>query len=475
MDSFRRQTIVGTRNGRKRHLGGLLLIFLFTSGLFGLAFPDTAASDLVKAWAKGYGGGTYPNSKAEAIAVDGQGNVYVTGVVGYYSDYYHHYDFGTVKYNPDGKLLWASRYNGPDYGYDAAVALAVDGQGNVHVTGYSWGDETGWDYATVKYDPDGSQLWARRYSRAGKRDDVPAAMVLDGQGNVYVTGTSDGGGSKTDYLTIKYSPDGEELWVRRFNGPAHGWDGATAMALDSGGNIYVTGYSEGAGTNYDYATIKYSPDGRTLWVRRYNGPANGGDRAAAIALDGLDQVLVTGYSWGGDSGRDYATIKYSPDGRRLWVRRYNGPAHGWDEAVAVAADGQGNVIVTGTSKDSGLEWDYSYATVKYSPDGRRLWVKRSHGPDFFYDQARALGVDGDGNVYVTGCSWGHAGTGNDCLTVQYGPDGQKLWEGRFEGWHSRDNENPAALAVDGQGNLYLTGSSTAEYTGYFTIKYRQAP
>jgi hypothetical protein len=145
--------MVGTGNGRKRHLGGLPLIFLFGVVLFCLAFPATAADGLVKAWAKIYKGGTYPYNEAKAIAVDGQGNVYVTG--------------------------------------------------------FSWGDETGWDYATVKYGPDGQRLWVRRYHEtADYAQAEPSAIVVDALGNIYVTGSAylwtEGVGGNYDFLTIKY-------------------------------------------------------------------------------------------------------------------------------------------------------------------------------------------------------------------------------------------------------------------------------
>ena len=112
------------------------------------------------------------------------------------------------------------------------------------------------------------KAWVARYEGDGAN-----AMAVDDSGNVYVTGVS----APADYATIKYDPDGNELWVARYDGPASSYDEALAMAVDGWGNVYVAGKSDGIGTNQDYATIKYDPDGNELWVARYDGPANGYD------------------------------------------------------------------------------------------------------------------------------------------------------------------------------------------------------
>ena len=78
----------------------------------------------------------------------------------------------------------------------------------------------------------------------------------------------------------------------------------------------------------DYATIKYSSAGVPLWTNRYNGPGNGDDYATAVAVDGSNNVIVTGYSTGSAGDLDYATIKYSSAGVPLWTNRYNGPGNG---------------------------------------------------------------------------------------------------------------------------------------------------
>jgi hypothetical protein len=258
---------------------------------------------------------------------------------------------------------WVRRYDGPVNGYDDAYAIAVDGSGNVYVTGRSPGSGTSGDYATIKYYPDGDTAWLRRYDGPENSYDEANAIAVDGSVNVYVTGESYGSGTYSDYATIKYYPNGDTAWVRRYNGPANLDDHALAIAVDGSSNVYVTGRSEGSGTDKDYATIKYYPNGDTAWVRRYNGPGNASDFAWDIAVDSSGNVYVTGYSYGSGTYDDYATIKYYPDGDTAWVERYNGPGNSSDDASAIAVDGSGNVYVTGRSE--GSETYLDYATIKY--------------------------------------------------------------------------------------------------------------
>ncbi len=287
-------------------------------------------------------------------------------------------DFATIKYDSAGHELWVSRYDGAK-SVDNARFIAIDPAGNVYVTGVSFGSND--DIATVKYDSFGNELWTHRYTGPGPvvGTDYPSAIAVDPSGNVYVTGRSLSSTGQ-DYVTIKYGADsfGTELWVKRYNGPANGEDLATDMAIDPSGNVYVTGQSVGNGTQSDYVTIKYDPDGNQVWgegeagVRRYNGPANGVDIANAIAIDSTGNAYVTGQSDSPDTGADYATIGYKPDGSLLWpgegVIRYSGPAVN-DIARLIAVDRSGDVYVAGVSQGIGTADDI--ATIRYagaSPD-----------------------------------------------------------------------------------------------------------
>ena len=242
------------------------------------------------------------------MAVSANGRVFVTGRS---KNTGSGYDYATIAYSASGALLWANFYDGPSSGDDYARAIAADASGNVFVTGYSTNTVGGYDYATVGYSNTGVPLWTNRYNAPANGNDYAQALVVDGSGNVFVTGYSLGVGSGNDYATLAYSGAGVPLWTNRYNGGSD--DYAVALGVDFEGNIFVTGYSTGT-ANYDYLTVAYSNAGSLLWSNRFNGPANDNDFATALAVDGSGNVIVTGYSWtsgGGYSYYDYATIKYS--------------------------------------------------------------------------------------------------------------------------------------------------------------------
>ncbi len=330
---------------------------------------------------------------------------------------------------------WVRVYYGL-LGIDEAVDLAVDRDGNVYVTGYSDQWSTYYDYVTIKYSPNGDVLWIGPYNGSDVADfptDWVSDLALDDSGNVYVTGASSGDGTSYDYATIKYAPNGDTLWVRRYNGLSNGDDGASALAVDKNGNLYVTGWSQ-RDTTYDYTTIKYSPNGDTLWIRRYQGAA------LSLAVDKNGNVFVTGHTWGVNSP-DYATIKYAPNGDTLWVRRYSGPDNSDDRASVLIVDLSGNAYVSGST-----------VTIKYLPNGDTSWVRSDVG---------ALALDKVGNLYIAGSY------NNDYKTVKYDTNGNLIWARYYNG-PANDEDWATDLAVDSAGSVYVTGSSSCDY---LTVKY----
>ena len=435
------------------------------------ALPSTAEMIVDTAWVRTYDG-EGSDDFVEAIAVDGFGNVCVTGSIA--DSTAPSLDCASVKYYPDGDTAWVRTYNGPGDGWDIAWGIAADSYSNVCVTGISWDSTTSDDCTTIKYHAGGDTAWIRRYDGPSGLGDYGHAIAVDDSGYVYVTGssydTATYSRSNSDYLTIKYHPRGDTVWVRRYDGPGSSLDQARAIAVDGLGNVYVTGASKSREAYEDYATIKYHANGDTAWVRRYDGPAYLRDEALSIDVDPSGNVCVTGWSWNG-TRYDYATIKYYPDGDTAWVRRHDGPEHLLDSEPSVTTDEFGNVYVAGSSRISRSDCDY--LTIKYSSNGDIAWVRRYDGPANGADHVSGLTMDYLGNIYVTGVSAG-VGTSTDYASVKYDSSGRELWVRRYNGPEGY-SDRADAIAVDDYGNVYVTGMSYNSGTknDFVTIKYVQ--
>jgi len=455
-----------------KRIAVVALAFALVMGVHASSGP--ASGVVTQEWVARYNGPGNGWDHAAALAVDGSGNVYVTGNA--YSASTNN-DYTTVKYDSGGTQQWIKTYNGPGNSSDSATALALDGSGNVYVTGGSYSNSTGTDYATVKYDSAGTQQWVKRWEQSGT--DLAMDLAVDGSGNVYVTGRSDyWGGTADDIWTVKYDTDGNFKWSERYNGPGNNTDWPQDITVVGSSAIYVAGYSyQGASTGIDYTMVRYGSDGKEWWVHNMNCTANGQDEALAVAVDGSDNSYFTGYcDNGGTNLDDYATVKLDALGVSGWTRYYNSGTNHTDYGLDVAVDGSGNVYVTGTSY-SGWSTGYDYATVKYDSAGTQQWVKTYNGTGNGWDGDTALALDGSGNVYVTGGSIGTGGEDDvDYATVEYDSAGTEQWAIRYNG-SANGADSTVALAVDGSGNVYVTGTSyggASTNYDYATVKYSQA-
>ncbi len=318
------------------------------------------------------------------LGVDRQGNVYVAGTN-------NDSRMVTVKYGPTGNRLW--------YGFfgtqGGACGLALDRQGNALVCGYSL--RATMDGVTLKYRPDGDTAWARFLDWAGS-EDYAIASATGAQSDVVVTAEGYDGSPGSDYVTVKYDSTGIQQWIGDYHGPVD-WDMPKDVATDTTGDVYVTGSSVGVASSEDYLTIRYSPDGETLWTRRYSGPADGDDEARALVVDALGNVFVTGHAHFTSADDDCATLKYTADGTLAWCARYNGPIGLGAGGEALTVDKAGSVFVTGGGW-AGSQAGGDCVTICYTPAGETAWVKTYNGGND--DRGAALCSDTDGNVIVAG-------------------------------------------------------------------------
>ncbi|UCE19283.1 MAG: T9SS type A sorting domain-containing protein [Gemmatimonadota bacterium] len=424
-------------------------------------------------WVARYNGSGSGDDKASAIALDANDNVYVTGgSVGA-----NGYDFTTMKYDASGVQQWVSRYDGTGGGEDMASAIALDATGNIYITGWSEDSGTSTDFTTIKYNGSGVQQWVARYDGPGSGWDEPFDLAVHDDGSLYVVGAGIGASGSSDITVVKYDGSGNQLWVNRYSKTSAHSSEARAMAIDALGNVYIGGWTQlttdDTGQSFDCVTLKYTSGGNEEWVADYDGPAGECDRAYGIVLDDEGSVIVSGTSEGDGTGLDYVTIKYSGTGEEQWVARYDGTGNGDDIALALESDGTGDVYVTGLSMGSGTSWDYT--TIKYNTSGEEQWVGRHDGPGHADDAALAIGIDAMGDVYVTGGSCSDSNPeSEDYTTIKYESDGEQEWVIRYDGPDSYWDE-ACALALDSEGNVCVTGLSygdTNTCEDFATVMYK---
>jgi hypothetical protein len=434
-------------------------------------------------WAQQAGGADW--DVGTSVAVDPSGNLYATG---YFTDTA---TFGELtlqsisgraifvaKYSPEGAVQWARQAGGVFS--DEGLGIAVDADGNAYVTGYFIEGATfdtlplqGAGHADVfvaKYAPGGELLWARQ--AGGSRWDHGAAIAVDANGHVYVTGTFTASATfgafslesagLGDVFVAKYSPAGDVLWVRQAGGPDP--DVGMGIAVDAEGNVYVTGefgatahfgpFTLASAGGSDVFVAKYSADGDALWARRAGSwsPAMGRD----VAVDAAGHVYVTGefidqadfgaHTLTGVGYKDVFLAKYSSDGDVLWARQAGGTFE--DLGNAMALDAAGNVYAAGYFQGEATFGALTLTSImagdvfvaKYSPAGEILWVQQAGGAA---DNA-GLGIaaNATGNVYVTGRMAGTADFGAISLTSA------GVWDAFVAGLVDADvssEEGPASL------------------------------
>ncbi len=422
-------------------------------------FSTTCQAQITEQWVARYGGDAIDNDEAVAVDVDGNGNIYVTGSVINSSSYH---DYTTVKYNPAGETQWAVTYNGPGNGVDWVSDMAVDADANIYITGTSQGGGTSNDFATVKYDSEGTELWVARYNSIGDGEDQAYSIALDLNGNVYVSGAC-------QYLAtiIKYNSSGELQWAAVTE---YELNSDPKVSVDSNGNAIIAGSYYRPATLNDMFIIKYDTDGNEEWFDTYNNsPVNESEIVSDIAVDSRDNVIITGYSYrlspsGSYYNYDYCTLKYNSQGDQLWVKCWNeGLGYNDDKAYALAVDADDNIYVTGwcITSDGFNPPEDAFGTLKYSPTGSIIWQRVNEAGM----RARSIALDQFGNVCVAG-----DGETYSYFTQWYNPDGSGDIYKIFEEFGF---EEPQSVILDTDGNTYVTGLGRSEQydNDFITVKY----
>lgn len=319
------------------------------------------------------------------------------------------YDYGVYHYNGStGVLNWSYTWNGAANGIDIPSSVTSDDIGNIYIAGGSeTGDGTS-DFGIVKLSSSGTFLWSTYYDYAGFHD---AATNVTIKNKVIVSGGSSAGIGDWDIATLNLNPNtGAIVATNRTDIPDATIAEATAMKSDEENNIYITGFAE-VGGDKNIQTIKLDSLLNPIWIAEYNGDLD--DFSNDLELDDLGNVYVTGYSDITADKSKAITIKYSPDGDTLWTKLYgNTVTENGAESRALKVDDDGSVFITGSANEGGLN---SMLLVKYDSDGNLLFSKRHAVPT---SQNNGFEIELDSNsVYITGFT--SSGGSNQMSTLRY--------------------------------------------------------
>ncbi|UCE03546.1 MAG: hypothetical protein JSW67_04980 [Candidatus Latescibacterota bacterium] len=403
--------------------------------------------------------------------------------------------------------VWSQVFGGTSS--DAGYSCAVDGAGNVLVTGYftdaaDFGGSSlsanGRGVFLAKYAADGAHTWSQGFGLVSGAE--ARAVSADGEGNVAISGFYDetiafGGGPLTstsqsvDVFVARFDSNGTHSWSKSF-GDARRDEGG-GVAADASGNVYVSGYFDGSvdfgGGAFlgfdDIFVAKYDPTGTHVWSKHL-GVSTFSDRGRMLSLDPSGNPAVTGLfqetvDFGGGpvmsaGSLDMFVAKYDANGNHLLSGGYGGLSN--DQGYGVATDAAGNVIVTGrfagTAQFGGDVFtsagDADVFVAKYDAAGDHVWSRAfgSSGRDL----GLAVAVDELGSVFVTGSFSGTVNFGGGALTSAGGTDifvavydtgGNHIWSQRFG--DGGDDVGQGIAIADAE--LVVTGSfgGTVDFGG----------
>jgi hypothetical protein len=361
--------------------------------------------------------------------------------------------------------------------------------------------------------------WTKRFG--GEFSDYGRAVTTDSSGNIYIAGSftghvnfaADFGGAETktsygnaDIFVTRINANGTHEWTKRIGGAGN--DGASGIAVDTSGNVYVAGYFESTvdfkvdfggtevktsyGNTTDVFVTKINTNGTYGWTKRIGGTGN--DKASGIAVDAYDNVYVAGYfsgsvnfaaDFGGEETKasygntaDIFVTKINANGTHAWTKQMGGAGN--DGASGIAVDADDNVYVAGYFEDTvdfkadfgGTESKtsagvYDAFVTKLSSSDDYFWTKRIGGAED--DWAAGIAVDTSGNVYIAGSFRGEfdfaddfsggpdqgASNGDeDIFITMLTADGDYGWSRRMGG---AGVDAARGIAVDSSGGIYVTG------------------
>ncbi len=418
------------------------------------AAASGARAQLTPEWVTSVPAGTSLSAGMGGMCVGPGGVTYITGTGGPLS----YSDVLTAAISAQGQVLWSRAYDGPGNWHDQGRAVALGPGGVVHVTGNTPGGNFFAAVLLLRYDGvTGAMLDEVIYSSGPGLSEAGHALAVDGAGGVYIGGSTTGDGG--DALILKLDAAGAVQWVRVWDGPAfapYSQDSVQSVALDPAGDLVVLIHGVMGSLHPDYVVVKYDKDdGAVVW--QSNWGVGGGDFPSDMAIDAGGDIYVTGT--GINLTDMYSTIKLrGSDGGLLW-QEYDHAGYN-DGAIALALDGRGGVCITGSIDPDGNvsnQNDNIYTVNRDAATGALRWT-------FLYgdncigclDTAGDVAVDRAGHVLVCGNTSSAPYSGDMILFVHDPETGAEMNRG-VVGGGPLESAWARFMALDGADSLRIGG------------------
>ena len=300
-----------------------------------------------------------------------------------------------------------------------------------------------------------NQTWGSTNREYGQ--DVKA----DSKGNSYVVGyTNNFGAGGNDILLLKYDPLGNFEWNITFGGSGN--DFGYGAALDSSDNIYVVGQFRNTTTiQTDMVVIKFNSLGEKIWNKTFGQKNTVSDIGYDIDIDNDDNILLVGTTSSPGLSTQSLLVKLDSSGNYLWNETWGGS--GEEKSSGIGVDSQGNVYVTGYTY-SFLPSDFETFLLKYNNLGQLQWNITWRDIKQVGYTGNSLGesiaIDSNDFIYITGMAHNWHGTttsyNNELILIKFDDMGNNIWNASWC-WTNNTNSHGYDVTIDSAEFLYVTG------------------
>jgi hypothetical protein len=362
-----------------------------------------------------------------------------------------HYDVIVARYLPDGTRVWVKPWSRGTAYDDMVEGIAADPDGRLIVCGHSGSGKSGPpDWFVLKFGRAGNLLWSRTIGGAVGLDDRAVDVAVNSRARIFVAGYITAKAGDKDWRLMKLTPDGDTAWSRAYRGAAGLDDTPAAIGLDVDRNIYVTG-AEGTGADVrsDAVTVKWDRLGVRGWVATYSGgdEESGVDVAVrrsgvAVAVTTVDEAETTTHG---------VTAMYTRAGAVVWTGPFVDRDTDSDECRSAGLDALGRSVFGGS--ETSPAFDAGARLTQRDAGGTSEWyVSHFGGGGLTDDRFNDLYVAVDGTVWVTGAVDGHA------VTWSFDAAGVARWYGWNGVYDTVLVDSGDALAVTTSA-VYVAGRS----------------